>query len=61
MAMHLSSSHYERRRLESHVENRTVYAVRSADLNVYETHQYAEKVDWCSIARFWQVCCGERR
>lgn len=43
--MYLSSSHYERRRLESHVENRTVYAVRSAELNVYETHQHAEKVE----------------
>jgi len=43
--MYLSSSHYERRKLESHVENRTVYAVRSAELHVYETHLHAEKVE----------------
>ncbi len=43
--MYLSASHYERRKLESHVENRTVYAVHNAELNVYETHQQAEKVE----------------
>jgi AraC-like DNA-binding protein len=32
------------RRLETLVENRTHYAMESAALNVYETHQYAERI-----------------
>lgn len=43
--MHLSPSHYNRRKLESLVENRTVYALQRAELNVYETHLYAEKIE----------------
>ncbi|MEI6411489.1 MAG: AraC family transcriptional regulator [Bacteroidota bacterium] len=41
----LTQAHYDRRRLESHVENRTVYTLQSAELNVYETHLHAEKVE----------------
>jgi AraC family transcriptional regulator len=41
----LTKAHYDRRRLESHVENRTVYTLQSAELNVYETHLHAEKVE----------------
>lgn len=43
--MILTKAHYDRRRLESHVENRTVYTLQSAELNVYETHLHAEKVE----------------
>lgn len=41
----LTQAHYDRRRLESHVENRTVYTLQNAELNVYETHMHAEKVE----------------
>lgn len=43
--MKLSPTHYRTRKLESHVENRTVYSLNSAELNVYETHLLAEKVE----------------
>ena len=43
--MNLTQAHYQRRRLESHVENRTVYTLQTAELNVYETHLHAEKVE----------------
>lgn len=43
--MLLPSTHYERRRLESLVENRTVYTLQSAELNVYETHLLARQVE----------------
>jgi AraC family transcriptional regulator len=41
----LTAAHYQQRRLETHVENRTVYTLQSAELNVYETHLYAERVE----------------
>jgi AraC family transcriptional regulator len=41
----LTQAHYDRRRLESHVENRTIYTLQNAELNVYETHLFAEKVE----------------
>ncbi len=41
----LTQAHYDRRRLETHVENRTVYTLQNAELNVYETHLYAEQVE----------------
>ena len=43
--MQLTQAHYALRRLESHVENRTVYTLQSAELNVYETHLHAERVE----------------
>ncbi|MEZ4891726.1 MAG: AraC family transcriptional regulator [Saprospiraceae bacterium] len=43
--MELSQAHFDRRRLENHVENRTVYSLQNAELNVYETHALAEKVE----------------
>lgn len=43
--MLLTPAHYERRRLESLVENRTVYTLQSAELNVYETHLLAKEVE----------------
>lgn len=43
--MELTQAHYERRKLETHVENRTVYTLQSAELNIYETHCAAEKVE----------------
>jgi AraC-like DNA-binding protein len=43
--MQLTTSHYQNRRLETYVENRTVYTLRNAELNVYETHQTAERVE----------------
>ncbi|MBU6340036.1 MAG: AraC family transcriptional regulator [Bacteroidetes bacterium] len=41
----LTQSHYERRRLETLVENRTVYTLQHAELNIYETHLYATQVE----------------
>jgi AraC-like DNA-binding protein len=41
----LTPAHYERRRLETHVENRTAYTLQHAELNVYETHRHAEMVE----------------
>lgn len=43
--MQLSKTHFNNRKLENLVENRTVYTLNSAELNVYETHQFAEKVE----------------
>ncbi|HRR09630.1 MAG TPA: AraC family transcriptional regulator [Rhodothermales bacterium] len=45
MNMQLSSGYYDRRKLEAHVENRTVYSLDRAELNVYETHMFADKVE----------------
>jgi len=45
MNMRLSSGYYDRRKLEAHVENRTVYSLDRAELNVYETHMFADKVE----------------
>ncbi len=36
--------HRENRKLTTLVENRTTYNAEYAELNIYETHQYAEKV-----------------
>ena len=41
----LTQAHYDLGRLESHVENRTIYTLQNAELNVYETHLFAEKVE----------------
>ncbi len=41
----LTSAHFEHRRLESMVENRTAYTLKHAELNVYETHLLAEKIE----------------
>lgn len=43
--MELTQAHYTHRRLETTVENRTVYSLQQAELNVYETHAVAEKVE----------------
>ena len=40
----LLSKHKNQRRLTTLVENRTTYKAEYAELNIYETHQYAEKV-----------------
>jgi len=37
--------HLQSRKLEQVVENRTAYTIDTAELNIYETHQYAEKVE----------------
>ncbi|SMD38323.1 transcriptional regulator, AraC family [Reichenbachiella faecimaris] len=42
--MQLSNGFYETRRLEHLVENRTTYTLENAEMNVYETHHYAEEV-----------------
>jgi AraC-like DNA-binding protein len=42
--MNLPQGFFEHRRLENLVENRTTYTVANAELNVYETHHYAEEV-----------------
>lgn len=41
----LTPSHFERRKLETMVENRTAYTLNNAELNVYETHLQAEKIE----------------
>lgn len=41
----LTPAHYERRKLETLVENRTAYTLKHAELNVYETHLLADKVE----------------
>lgn len=43
--MHLPNAHYENRRLATLVENRTVYQLATAELNVYETRIFAEAVE----------------
>ncbi len=42
--MEIPQHFYTHRKLENLVENRTTYTVESAELNVYETHHYAEEV-----------------
>lgn len=42
--LELNLSHYQYRKLENHVENRTVHTLNHAELNIFETHQQAEKV-----------------
>ncbi len=37
--------HLSSRRLEQEVENRTAYTIDAAELNIYETHHVAEKVE----------------
>lgn len=44
-ASHQLTQHYAGRKLENMVENRTAYTLECAELNIYETHQYAEKVE----------------
>ncbi|WP_080054313.1 AraC family transcriptional regulator [Spirosoma aerolatum] len=39
------SRHLQARRLEQEVENRTAYTIDTAELNIYETHHVAEKVE----------------
>lgn len=41
----LLRKHNERRKIEQLVENRSVYASPKAELNIYETHQAADKVE----------------
>ncbi|MGX1024824.1 AraC family transcriptional regulator [Psychroflexus sp. MBR-150] len=41
----LLNYHKKRRKLTTLVENRTVYSADFAELNIYETHEYAEKVE----------------
>lgn len=41
---HLLSQHKKNRRLTTLIENRTTYNANYAELNIYETHQSAEKV-----------------
>jgi AraC-like DNA-binding protein len=40
----LSARHYEQRKLENLVENRTVHTLRNAELNIFETHLQASQV-----------------
>lgn len=42
--LNLSSTHYENRKLENHVENRTVHTLKNAELNIFETHLQASQV-----------------
>lgn len=41
---HLLKTHRELRKLTTLVENRTVYSADYAELNIYETHRFAEQV-----------------
>jgi AraC-like DNA-binding protein len=43
--MNLPESHYQKRKLELHVENRTVYNLPNAEMNIYETHRQAGQVE----------------
>jgi AraC-like DNA-binding protein len=40
----LSNGHLVTRKLESLVENRTIYNLKNAELSIFETHQQAERV-----------------
>jgi AraC-like DNA-binding protein len=40
----LSNGHLAKRKLESLVENRTIYNLKNAELSIFETHQQAERV-----------------
>lgn len=42
---HLLNQHIKNRKLTTLVENRTVYNADYAELNIYETHAFAEKVE----------------
>ena len=42
--LNLSSTHYENRKLENHVENRTIHTLKNAELNIFETHLQASQV-----------------
>ncbi|GAB3179057.1 AraC family transcriptional regulator [Telluribacter humicola] len=39
------SKHLQTRQLTDIVENRTAYSLQAAELNIYETHAYAERVE----------------
>ncbi len=41
---HLLKHHKSQRKLSTLVENKTTYNAAYAELNIYETHQYAEKI-----------------
>jgi AraC family transcriptional regulator len=40
----LSTAHYQNRKLENLVENRTVHTLKNAELNIFETHLQASQV-----------------
>lgn len=40
----LDAGYWSNRKLENHVENRTCFTLRHAELNLFETHQQAEQV-----------------
>lgn len=42
--MYLPDAHYSNRRLEKMVENQTSYALKNAEMHIFETHQQAERV-----------------
>lgn len=42
--LNLTSAHYQNRKLENHVENRTVHTLNNAELNIFETHLQATQV-----------------
>ncbi len=42
--LELNLSHYQYRKLENHVENRTTHTLQHAELNIFETHQQASQV-----------------
>jgi AraC family transcriptional regulator len=42
--LNLSAAHYQNRKLENHVENRTVHTLKNAELNIFETHLQASQV-----------------
>ncbi|CDF80356.1 transcriptional regulator, AraC family [Formosa agariphila KMM 3901] len=41
---HILSQHNSQRKITTLVENRTTYSANFAELNIFETHEYAEKV-----------------
>jgi AraC family transcriptional regulator len=43
--MLLPDAHFANRKLDVHVENRTIYQLPNAEMNVYETHQQADMVE----------------